>query len=467
MIFLLFGIVMRRQLFTIFLFGFLALSFTTVCQTLVTEIPVKAAVADFQCYAQRDSVLIVFLEEIPSSNEYERHAYWLQGNRLDSAALDVLENRFLSGTSRAKGEQYYYFVAEKEKHKSLMAFTDAKPDSVFEVLSSDNLKHDLLTIINDNNLFIVVYNPDNLELKVQEVNGNRIVRERVYKTPYNLSYFYSASFAVFQPAYLPTVAGGSAEFKIYKRGDKILMTIDEPKFGKTSRTEILTFDLANSGEPKVNVIGAPTRELFRTYLDNDTLYRAFISRKSVGIQAIDLASGKAFSTIQINVRDEVAGKTQVSTRLGHLATLHRNDNLSSFMQTAGNFFPSIVKYGAMDGGREIVVGSYIFSENTGAGTGGLGLGRMIGYQHPATFSASAEPEGISRYFHLMRNSGSFTIDSSENTSVADRIDSYELAQSTSQKVEFGSKTYINLKNEVIGIYYLPQFRKITIVSYQK
>jgi hypothetical protein len=435
-------------------------------QQLIGEVSVQAEVADLQCYTQGDSILLVFLENIPDTKEFERHAYWLYNNRLDTVNLDVLDNRFLTGTSRHADKQYYYFVDKHESRERLMAFSNAYADSTFQILSADQMKGDLLAIIQDGDLFVISYEPEKQRLTIKQIKGETIVSARSYHTAYNLSFYYLGSIGVFERNDLPGVANGSAEFKIYKRGNKLFITIDQPKFGKSSRTEVLTFDLETDGDADIKIVPADKKALFRSYLDNDTLYRVKINRKQVKIEAIELTSGKTVAKATLKADDPASDSMRISTRLGHLSQLHRNDNLVTFIQTSGNFFPSIVKYNGMDGGSEIVVGSYIYSENTGAGTGGFGLGKMIGYHHPSAYKLSSEPQGISRYFHLV-NTGSGLAFETGDYSVADRLDSYELRQIVESQLVVGVKGYVNLPRDVVAIYHLPDFKKISIISFSK
>jgi hypothetical protein len=180
----------------------------------------------------------------------------------------------------------------------------------------------------------------------------------------------------------------------------------------------------------------------------------------------DVVSGKAVGSLRITTSDKSA-KEKVTTRLGHLAEIHRGEELGTMMGMSGNFFPSIVKFDPEQGGSEVLIGNYIYSLNTGSGTGGFGLGRMITYHHPAAFTQTAEPIGISKYIHLTKKGNQYELESkSTGRSVIDRIDDYDLILS-SQQNKPEAKAYIDTGRKIIAVYAVPVLKKIVIVAFDK
>jgi hypothetical protein len=453
----------QRLLLTIFL---IAVSTVIYGQKVVADIVAKNQVEDIQCYVYGDSLLVTYLEEIPSTSEYTRLAFWVYNNQADTATLDALGNHLLSGTNHTGGKQYYYFLEEKNKEKSLMAFTSTSPDSVFEVVPKEKLAGEMLAIISENQLFVITYNRYREDLIVTIINGKEIVASFTYKMPFDIAYYYGNSYAIFTKWSLPNTAAGSAEFKIYKSEQEITITIDQTKFGKSSRTDIISLPLVEGTTPIVRHIKGPKRLNFRSFLMGDTLYRAAITRNNIDFTFFNIESGNSLGALRIT-RDEKFQNEVVTTRLGHLSQVQRNENMATFIQTSGNFFPSIFAYNNSHR-PEVAIGSYVLSDNTGTGSAGFGLGRMIGCQYPTSFTTAREPEGVSKYFHLVQRQNAFKFEDSENRrSVIDRIDDYELSQVSLYQTDFQSKSYINLEDQVISVYYLPALKKIVVMSFSK
>jgi hypothetical protein len=452
-----------RTLCTIFLI--------TVCtviygQKVIADLGARNQAEDIQCYVQGDSLLVTYLEQIPATSEYTRSAFWIYNNRTDTAALDALGNHLLSGTTRDGSKQYYYYVEEKNKEKSLMAFTGTSPDSTFEVLPKEKITGELLAIISERQLFVITYNRYHEELVVNIIKGKNRVLRLNYKMPFDIAYYYGSSYAIFNPWSLPNPAAGSAEFKIYKSARQIDISIDQAKFGRSSRTEIISLPLVPGAVPMVRQIKGPKRINFRSFLMGDTLYRAAITRARIDFTYYNIESGNTLGALRIMPDDKLENEV-ITSRLGHLAEVKREEKLSTFVQTSGNFFPSVFAYSNLYR-PEVAIGSYILSDNTGTGSGGLGLGRMIGCQYPTSFTVAREPEGVSKYFHLVQRQNGFEFETSENRrSVIDRIDDYELSQVSLYQTAFGSKSYINLEAQVIAIYYLPALKKIVVMSFSK
>ncbi len=434
-------------------------------QRVVTEIAIDNAVEDIQCYAQGDSVLVTFLEQIPRTTDFFRQSYWIFNDRADTVDLDFLENHVLSGVTHAGGDHFYYYIHEKEKQRELRAITGSRPDTTLVILPSGELKGDILAVINDVNLYVCSFEPRVNQFHIIEVNGKTVVRKTSFEFPYDLSYYYTSSFGVFSRNALPTAAGGSAEFKLYKRGDLFMITIDQNRFGGSTRTDIITLDINEPGKPDIKYIEAPRKNQFRSFLSNNILYRAAITRRHIDFTMFDVVSGHDEGSLRITTSDKSA-KEKVTTRLGHLAEISRTEELGTMMATSGNFFPSIVKWDVDQGSDEVMIANYIYSHNTGSGTGGFGLGRMISYHHPATFTQMAEPIGVSKYIHLRRNGNRYELETKTAGSVIDRIDDYEIALST-EKHKTEAKAYINTPTGIVAIYAVPTLGKIAVVSFQK
>lgn len=421
---------------------------------------------DIQCYAFGDSVLVTYLENIPDTREFVRQSFWVFNHSADSADLDILGNHLLSGVTRtADNRHFYYYIDEENKKNELRAFNGQQPDSVFVVLRSSDLRGELLAVINDKNLSVISFDTRTHELHVLELSGPDLLRHLKYQLDYDLSFYYKGAFAVLSEHSLPTVAAGSADFKLYKTDRTISITIDQNKFGKSSRTEIITLDLDHPGKPDVKHIRAQKREIFRSFLSNDTLYRVAISRKKIAFTSHDVSSGRTLSTLTIGHEGETS-KTKVTKRLGHLGEIARDEDIEKFMATSGNFFPSIFKWDARFGGTEVVIGSYIYSNNTGSGTGGLGLGRMISYHHPSTSTQSAEPIGVSKYFLLVKDGQQYKVDTSVlGSSISKLIDTCELGVNDETKIT--AKAYANLKTRIIAVYSIPNQKRLSIVEFKK
>jgi hypothetical protein len=454
----------RRSIFTIFLIAFCPIIYA---QKVVTHLEAKNLVEDIQCYKYgSDSLLITYVEQIPETTDYTRSAFWIHNNQADTITLDLLNNHFLSGTTYSNGKQYYYYIDEKNKERKLMAFTGAPKDSVIEVLPKEKLTGDLLGVINEQQLFVVTYNPSGEKLTVNIIEGKDPISTLTYQMPFDISFYYGSSYSIFNSWLLPNTAGGSAEFKLYKTNRAINITIDKPKFGKSSRTEIISLPLVEGAKPSVRYIKGPKRVNFRSFLMGDTLYRAVATRKNIDFTFYNVTSGNLTGSLRIGANDKKAQEF-ITTRLGHLSIIHREETLAAFMQASGNFFPSVFAFDNIYR-PEVAIGSFILSDNTGSGSAGFGLGRMIAYQHPTAITIAREPEGVSKYFHLLQRQSGFQFEDAENRrSVMDRIDDYELSQVSLYQTQFGSKSYINLEDRVVAVYYLPAAKKIAVMSFSK
>lgn len=440
------------------------LSFTVIpffadAQSIYGEVSVsKGHLYDFYAVPFHDSVLFSYAEATNKGTSIVTR--WM---REDGKSTNLSLNVKVAAIAKYEDGVYYYSFAEDNKSIRMKAVVeDLSSGSVTQAPTSLLLPEGiLLGMCQDEDLLLFIYNKDQNRITSLAVRGLEIVKERHYELPVILSKY------IRRPSDVEFFNGSRAPFDGFKgyskvklfRYDDLYIVIDSRSSEKKG-TQVIVLP-SDKDEAELHFFPTETGDDFVSYLVDRKLFRSIISPKKFLLTVNDLDSQELLATTELlKGQEEFEGYT----RTAKYRTIGK-ESLKRIMSVAGMGDPSLTIL--KESGKYIILWGHVINDNGMMAPAGLNpLAGMITMVVGTAILQMSEGPGISRHFYYELDEKDLSFKRSDTaTYVRKKLDEYEIArQAEGVKVKY--KGYIPYKNGIIGIYYEPKRKTVTLVNFQ-
>lgn len=426
---------------------------------------------NIQTYVAGDKVFVSFIEP-----DYKLHAdvkrFYMVGPDGSSETFrsDSLAKTVSCGASRYGDEYYLYHFNGKRKNLRLGALVYHSGTNKQTILPEEiDINGVVLGIWNDENLCIVSFDKRDNRLHVLKINKLQVIEEKVFDIPFTYIEDYQHSLGSITEGNMTSLEKGSAQLKLYKQEQEIIMTVDQNFFGTsgTPQTIIMKFDI-ESGAQTMHEIKIGESRSFTSFVQNRKLYIGGVSRKKFELSLFDLNTGSLLSRKDIT-KDSVDESMTVYIRSGKKGTVYKTESFLKMMSHANTTEPALIVYTGKDSSATVVWGTYLKEAPPSAYYAGFAGGLAGSTLYLIVYSAITDlssTQGTSRYLYLIdRDQQTPQFTSEANKPLRQQIDDYEMAQQE-KKVSYVSKGYVDYRNGAIAIYLDNKNHQLSIVRFE-
>ncbi|HEY8935964.1 MAG TPA: hypothetical protein VIM65_12115 [Cyclobacteriaceae bacterium] len=443
-----------------------AVSFNLKGQSIISELtPPDNNITSIQSFATKENIYL-FFNEADSVNK----AYQVKPDgTFKQLIFERTENTLLVGVKDYRDSTLFYYLLGKKQDIKLTAMSYHYGTGKSRWLNEEiKIDGQVIGISNDEIFSIIYYQKNPNLFKVIQLSGLEIENEKSFDLPMSLTTDYKYISYIGDYTF-PTIAEGAAKYKLYKKDQQLIFSVDYTSIESTSadpQTTVTTFNLEN-GEQETKNYPAATKNFFRSFVNNNLLYRSAISKNKFELEMIKLSTGKTLQHKEFQ-RDTVLKKSFVYIKNGKTQRINKHESLHDMMKTSVNCEPSIIALPTTDTCNTTLVWSTFYDDenilNSPASTGinpSIGIIKMVG----TIIRGPRRPTNLSRYFYLNKNC-QHEFDNNESTVRSKReiIDEYEISLDK-KKVLYRDKAYFNFKHDIIALYLHERQSKITLVKF--
>ncbi len=464
-----------RYRFALLFFIFMLLVGIANSQSVLAEFEVPTGkISNIQSYIMRDTILLSVDTSDPKF-QTDIKRFYLVGPDGNSKQFNttLIGNSPLCGISRYDNDHYLYYLSGKRKNLILKAMLHNATDDALKLAEKEiEIGGALIGTWNDNGLFLIVYDKFSNQLKVLRINKMDVQSEKVFDLPFDfskdykgLSYIPESRFTSFSQA--------SSKFKIYKIKNELILTVDLTltELATKSQTTVVIINI-ESGEQTVKRFADNQLTYFRSFISNNKLYKASVSKNYFLLRIHDLATDSLIGKNDI-VRDTTFKEIFVYRRIGaDFRISHHKETLYSMMKTSTACLPSVVVTQEDSCNVSVIWGTY-FNDKGVYYPGGLlitnPIAGIIDIVATNAIMQMREPPGISRYFYVENNCDRpAEVVENKNVPLRQLIDDYEISLDL-KRVFSDYKGYFDYQNGGIGLYqgHRDDKNKLTLIKFDK
>ncbi|HTJ53208.1 MAG TPA: hypothetical protein VL443_27325 [Cyclobacteriaceae bacterium] len=442
------------------------ISFTSLRgQSVITELTLPGDnIESIQSFTSRENIYL-FLNEADSVNK----AYQIKPDGTHKQlTFDRIENTLLVGVKDYSDSSLFYYLLGKKQDIKLIAmtynYTTGKSRWLEEEIKIDG---QVVGVSNDEMFSIIYYQRNPNQFKVIQLKGLEIENEKSFDLPMSLSIDYKY-ITYIRDYTLPTIADGSAKYKLYKKDQQLIFSIDYTLVESTSvdpQTTVITFDLQN-GEQTLKSYPAKTNDFFRSFVRHNSLYRSAMSKNKFELEILKISNGEILQKKELQ-RDTALKRTYVYLKDGKSQRINKHETLYDMMKNSVSAEPSVIALPTNDTCRTTIVWStYYANENIINITAPTNINQDIGILRMAgtVKHGPKKPTSLRRYFYLSANCHHEFETEGNVKSKRETIDEYEIAQDK-KKIFYTDRACFNFQNNIIALYFSEKQSKITLVKF--
>ena len=434
-------------------------------QSVITELALPGDnIESIQSFTTRENIYL-FFNEADSVNK----AYQIKPDGMFKQFIfETVENALLVGVKDYVDSSLFYYLTGKKQDLKLTAMAYHYNTGKSRWLNEEiKIEGQVVGVSNDEMFSIIYYQKNSNAFKIIQLKGFEVENEKSFDLPMSLSTDYKY-ISYIRDYTLPTIADGSAKYKLYKRDQQLIFSIDYTLVESTSvdpQTTVITFDL-ESGEQTLKSYPAKTNDFFRSFVRHSSLYRSAMSKNKFELEILRMSNGEILQKKELQ-RDTVLKRTYVYLKDGKTQRMNKHETLYDMMKNSVSSEPSVIALPTSDTCRTTIVWSTYYANeniiNISAPTSinqDIGILRMAG----TAKHGPKKPTSVRRYFYLSANCHHEFESEGNVKSKRETIDEYEISQDK-KKIFYTDRACFNFQNNIIALYFSEKQSKITLVKF--
>ncbi len=395
----------------------------------------------------------IFIASYPTKTE-PAQAFWIlpsgEAVKLNSPEL---KDKLVVALASVGDSLYYYYLEQLKYTISLKAVVQSRQTGT--IISSNRSISFTGSFVNifhqGKHTYLLSIFKERNEIHLSEIKGMERLNEKFLISTVDLNANSSPFSFVSENEILSPRAAASPN-KIYQQGDFIYIGIEQAKaVDGTPKTSILKINI-KTGEPELRIIVDNSGKQFKTYIENDYIFKVTKSRSSgVIISIYNLHDFSLNQTMKIN--EETAIAQNRSFKKDFVKTTDKESVWDAISNTSSGFIMAT----PIDSMNFIIrIGSHHLIDRSGAAfipiISAVPVLAIVGAVAKIAVLSVSEMESVDHYLYLKWDGKSQPVFADKPVSAIQAIDTYDVAM-FKQKKKFEYKGYLQSHSKVFGIYH--------------
>lgn len=394
----------------------------------------------------------IFIAGYPTKNGPAKAFWILPSGQVVKLNSPELKDKLVVALASSGDSTYFYYLEQLKYTISLKAVVQSRQTGT--VTSSNKNISFTGSFINifhqGKHTYLLSIFKERNEIHLSEIKGMERLDEKFLISAVDLNTNLSTFSFVSENEILSPLAAASPN-KIYQQGNFLYIGIDQTKaVGGIPKTSILKINL-KTGESEHRIIIDDSGKQFRTYIENDYIFKITKSRSTGAIISIyNLHDFSLLQTIKINK------ETAIAQNRAFIKDFFKTTDNESVWDAISNTSSGFIMATSMDSMNFIVrVGSHHLINRSVAGyipvVSAFPVLAIVGSVARIAALSLSEMESVDHYFYLKWDGKSEPVFADEPVSAIQAIDTYDITM-FKQKRKFAYKGYLQAHPKVFGIY---------------
>jgi hypothetical protein len=394
----------------------------------------------------------IFMAGYPTKNGPAKAFWILPSGEVVKLNSPELKNKLVVALASSGDSTYFYYLEQLKYTISLRAVVQSQQTGV--ITSSNKSISFTGSFVNifhqGQHTYLLSIFKERNEIRLSEIKGIERLNETFLISAVDLNTNLSPFSFVSENEILSPLAAASPN-KIYQQGNFLYIGIDQTKaLDGMPKTSILKINL-NSGESELRIIVDNAGKQFRTYIENDYIFKITKSRSAGAIISIyDLADFSLRQTMKINK------ETAIAQNRSYKKDFAKTTDKESVWDAISNTSSSFIMATPTDSVNFIVrVGTHHLVDRSGAGfipvVSAFQVLAIVGAVARVAALSLSEMESVDHYFYLKWDGKNELAYADKPVSAIQAIDTYDITM-FKQKRKFEYKGYLQTHSKVFGFY---------------